>query len=243
MATRSRIALETLNEQGKIIIKSIYCHWDGYPDYNGKILFTYYNDRNKVEKLINLGDLSILNATLQDTVAYHRDKKEEYSLPKEHSSLEDFIKSDIEEYGYLFTLNNEWILIDGHTNERKIIPLINELTFLDKNTINFLIKLRVKYIDSDIDTKQIEDIHLKIKNEFINNFYSYEVEFILETLAKLGYSFSLIYDDNGLYAVTGDGYSPVTLDEKKIEGTFYSFVTEEQWKPTIRESLFLFLKE
>lgn len=35
--------------------KSIYCHWDGYPEYNGLILFENYKDKNKVEKLINLG--------------------------------------------------------------------------------------------------------------------------------------------------------------------------------------------
>ncbi len=29
------------------IIKSIYCHWDGYPSNNGKILLEHYNSQEK----------------------------------------------------------------------------------------------------------------------------------------------------------------------------------------------------
>ena len=34
MATRSNIAYKTA--EGKI--RSVYCHWDGYPAYNGEVL-------------------------------------------------------------------------------------------------------------------------------------------------------------------------------------------------------------
>jgi hypothetical protein len=54
MATRSRIAIET---QDGII--SIYCHWDGHIETNGKILFENY-DREKTEQLIALGNISSL---------------------------------------------------------------------------------------------------------------------------------------------------------------------------------------
>jgi hypothetical protein len=44
MATRSRIGIEL--EDG--VIESIYCHWDGYPENNGKILLEHYQDPNKI---------------------------------------------------------------------------------------------------------------------------------------------------------------------------------------------------
>lgn len=38
----------------------IYCHWDGYPDNNGKILQEHYNSQEQAEALVALGDLSSL---------------------------------------------------------------------------------------------------------------------------------------------------------------------------------------
>lgn len=50
MSTRSTIGIK---ENG--IIRSIYCHWDGYPENNGKILYEHYNSKEKVEELLRLG--------------------------------------------------------------------------------------------------------------------------------------------------------------------------------------------
>lgn len=38
----------------------IYCHWDGYLEHNGRILFDHYTSQKKAEALIALGDLSVL---------------------------------------------------------------------------------------------------------------------------------------------------------------------------------------
>ena len=38
----------------------IYCHWDGYLDHNGKILFDHYTSQKKVDSLVALGDISSL---------------------------------------------------------------------------------------------------------------------------------------------------------------------------------------
>lgn len=131
MATRSRIAIETPTG-----VKSIYCHWDGYPSNNGVILQECYRDRAKVEKLIALGAISSLHEEVEPNsrehswekpeggvvVAYHRDRGEALRVEK-HSSVQEFIKSDVEEYGYLFTLNGEWLFINGHKKKREAIPL------------------------------------------------------------------------------------------------------------------------
>lgn len=120
MATRSRIAIE--NPDGSV--KSIYCHWDGYPEHNGRILNDHYQERKKVESLIELGSISILDENVdptgphsfenpQDgvTVAYHRDRGEAYRKPDGHRNSESYFKGDIEEYGYLFTKENEWVYV------------------------------------------------------------------------------------------------------------------------------------
>lgn len=55
MSTRSRIAIEIGDK-----VKSIYCHSDGYPEGVGAILKKHYTDPEKIEKLMELGDLSRL---------------------------------------------------------------------------------------------------------------------------------------------------------------------------------------
>lgn len=56
MSTRSRIGL--LMKDGKV--KSIYCHWDGYPEGVGVKLQKHYTDPKKIEELLELGDISSL---------------------------------------------------------------------------------------------------------------------------------------------------------------------------------------
>lgn len=124
MATRSRIAIET--PEG--IVKSIYCHFDGYPENNAKLLHRHYEDRSKVEQLIGLGDISFLAPEVepdpngdhtftnpQDGVvaAYHRDRGDTYHAPKLHHSREDYFRDDIEEFGYLFTKEGDWVYVSS----------------------------------------------------------------------------------------------------------------------------------
>lgn len=124
MGTRSRIAIE--REGGSV--ESIYCHWDGYPSYNGRILLEKYGDRTKVEALIALGDISSLGEEVEPkdlsqhsydtpekgvTVAYHRDRGQRKNGPNYHLDRDHFVQGDVEEYGYLFTKEGEWIQIKG----------------------------------------------------------------------------------------------------------------------------------
>lgn len=141
MATRSRIGI--VNEDGTV--SSIYCHWDGYPDHNGKLLTTHYTDREKVKALIELGSISSLGEHVEPpsvvdesdtdgkkgermlkrfgvigkhsfdnplpgvTVAYHRDRGEDYHPPRINGSLDEYFEDDNEEYGYLF-VDGEWLV-------------------------------------------------------------------------------------------------------------------------------------
>jgi len=118
MATRSRIGM--VNEDGTV--SSIYCHWDGYPDYNGRVLSENYTDLEKIKKLIALGSISVLKGEVETddphtfdnpkegvTIAYHRDRGEDYDAPRINESLDEYLEHDNEEYGYFF-LNGEWFV-------------------------------------------------------------------------------------------------------------------------------------
>ena len=61
MSTRSFICIE--RDDGKL--DGIYCHSDGYLTHNGAILVEHYKDRDKVEKLISLGDMSYLQPNIE----------------------------------------------------------------------------------------------------------------------------------------------------------------------------------
>ena len=60
MATISNIACEQAN--GKVIVT--YCHYDGNPEYNGRLLNKHYNNKAKAKELANVGYLSGLNQLL-----------------------------------------------------------------------------------------------------------------------------------------------------------------------------------
>lgn len=118
MATRSTIAIE--NADGTV--HQIYCHWDGYLSHNGKILFKNYQDRAKVEELIALGDLSVLDEEIgekQDfdnrdrekkwTLAYGRDRGETGIEPKVFKDFEDYEQHHAyEEFEFIFTKDDVW---------------------------------------------------------------------------------------------------------------------------------------
>ena len=106
MATRSRIAIE--DQDG--IVSSIYCHFDGYLSGVGKLLKEYYTTQPKVQALIELGDISSLDMTPTSTVAYHRDRGEDLNQ-LEHKDIESFFNGIIEQYGYLFTKDNRWLVV------------------------------------------------------------------------------------------------------------------------------------
>ena len=123
MATRSRIGMECTDSFGNKIVKSIYCHWDGYPEGVGQKLQDHFLDREKVAALIELGAISFLEKEVAPTgphsfdspqprvvVAYHRDRGEEYIAPRVNASVAEFFNSDIEQYGYLFTEEGEWLV-------------------------------------------------------------------------------------------------------------------------------------
>jgi hypothetical protein len=51
--------------------KSVYCHWDGYLDFNGRLLLEHY-DSTKANYLVTLGDLSSLRPEIGEQHAFSK---------------------------------------------------------------------------------------------------------------------------------------------------------------------------
>ena len=133
MGTRSRIGYELPDHS----VVSVYCHWDGYPEFTGKHLVQHYQNRDDVMELIDGGSMSSLRTrstwnngpTLKDENGeyvfdsegfmmsendrdpqplYHTERGEELSI--DHTSFDEFASGKLcgEEYAYLFDLNGNW---------------------------------------------------------------------------------------------------------------------------------------
>ena len=111
MGTRSRIGIRNSDDS----VVSIYCHWDGYPEHNGRILVDHYADEVKVRKLMALGNLSTLGAnigskhhfdsalTLNECNAYGRDRGDKDYKALHNTTVQEFLDIDYDqEYSYIF---------------------------------------------------------------------------------------------------------------------------------------------
>jgi len=122
MATRSRIAIE--NQDGTV--NSVYCHFDGYVNGVGKTLFNHY-DQEKLEKLLELGDISTLGKSTEDTEAYHRDRGEDLHF-EPFKDVEDLFENGFGsgvEYVYCLTKSGIWLV--NHRSSSIVSYLADEL--------------------------------------------------------------------------------------------------------------------
>ena len=111
MATRSRIGIELSN--GSVL--SAYHHWDGYPEWLGRILRTHYNTQDKVAELIDGGDMSCCwtderwnsETKVQEYGPQYYSQRGDDCPPRLDANLNEYL-SDGEEYWYLYT-NGEWV--------------------------------------------------------------------------------------------------------------------------------------
>lgn len=145
MSTRSRIGMVYGGDDGKLKVKSIYCHWDGYPEYNGKMLIDYYDNNARTEELLELGDISSLRKKISTnehhtfdepqedvTIAYARDRGEEKRiLEMDFDDFKDYLKDSDIEYVYL-RFRDEWLYASldyDYITGRNVLSAFKELNY------------------------------------------------------------------------------------------------------------------
>lgn len=146
MSTNSRIGM--IKEDGTV--ESIYCHYDGYYEYNGVLLYSYYQDIDKIEKLIRLGSISCLQPKVEPAahekhsfsepqedvvIAYHRDCGEKLCKIQHNSSVQELFnetKGMALEYIYLYDeRNGEWLIMNHYSKENCLTSLEEKLKELE----------------------------------------------------------------------------------------------------------------
>jgi hypothetical protein len=130
MGTRSRIGLEL--SDGSIL--SIYSHWDGYPGFNGVKLVEHFNTKEKVQELVDLGDISCLwtnagwnNETLPETGPLPYSSRGEDCPPRFDADLCEYLLPDnSEEYAYVFRAG-QWVCYNMHQFDDTKLPEVVEI--------------------------------------------------------------------------------------------------------------------
>jgi hypothetical protein len=135
MGTRSTIGFANSNGA----VQGIYCHWDGYPEYNGQILRDHYKTADRVLKLIKLGDLSSLGPKIGkkhdfmnkgDTgwcTAYGRDRGETGCEAQMYTDEAEFLQDDRgQDYTYLFK-DGTWYCWDCAGKSIDLYAMVDEL--------------------------------------------------------------------------------------------------------------------
>ena len=126
MATRSRIGIELKN--GSVL--SVYHHWDGYPEWLGRILRTHYNTRALAAELIDGGDMSSCwtderwnsETKAQEYGPQYYSQRGEECPPRLDADLCEYLLPDgAEEYHYLFR-NGEWVCYNMHCYTESKLP-------------------------------------------------------------------------------------------------------------------------
>ena len=106
MATRSLIVVET--KPG--VYDAIYCHFDGYPEGVGATLKKSYYSEDKVDKLIEHGDVSVLRDTLEDSEFYtFLPEKRKISRNLSLDELKAKASNVWAEYIHVFRTDKKWV--------------------------------------------------------------------------------------------------------------------------------------
>ena len=119
MATRARIGLEL--KDGSVL--SVYHHWDGYPEWLGRILKTHYNGKSLASELIDGGDMSScwtedrfsIDPThgwkVQEYGPQYYSQRGEDTPPRLDKDLGEYLQNS-EEYSYVYTQLSGWLCYD-----------------------------------------------------------------------------------------------------------------------------------
>ena len=131
-ATRWNVGVEMPN--GKVT--AVYGHYDGYPQYVGKLLKRYYSQGGKVRDLIKLGKqgISVLDKSMKggkdhsfgkpkdgESIFYGRDRGEKRSMTRTYKNREEFGRKFGEEFGYVWSMKErKWYYFDSRGRQKEL---------------------------------------------------------------------------------------------------------------------------
>ena len=113
----------------------MYHHWDGYPEWLGRILKTHYNTKEKVAELIDGGDMSscwtdnrwddsVTQGTYGPNYYSHRGDN---CPPRLDADLCEYLLPDnSEEFAYVFR-NGEWVCYNMNQFDDSKLPEVVEI--------------------------------------------------------------------------------------------------------------------
>ena len=131
MATRSRVGIELAD--GSVL--SAYHHWDGYPEWLGRILNTHYNTKEKVSELIDGGDMSScwtesswgnVRTDLGYGPEYYSARGEDCPPRLDADLCEYLLPDNSEEFAYVFR-NDEWMCYNMNQFDDTKLPEVVEI--------------------------------------------------------------------------------------------------------------------
>lgn len=152
MSTRSRVGIK--EKDGTI--RSVYIHHDGYVAYVGKILYESYQNADKIEQLINLGDMSSINSEVEKCEPYTK-RGEDLNIATDSiaSFYQDWASCG-EEYVYLYT-DGRWMVNSVYKENWQPLDLLikdDEIDHLKKQVQR--LQMAVDYLlDGDETAKSI----------------------------------------------------------------------------------------
>ena len=121
-------------------IRSIYCHWDGYPSHMGLTLHQNYGTIDLVNELLDKGDASLIDINGESKHYMHS----EGGHPSDTMTVNRFTEHFLEQYNYIavpvpnedgFYTNVEWVVCEPPIKPRLGMDfklVVNELLNPDK---------------------------------------------------------------------------------------------------------------
>ncbi len=168
MSTTSRIEIIKMDGTKK----SIYCHYDGDVIHNGIILQKYYSSAEKLEKLIELGDIVSLRPTIESTNAYHRDEGEKLEFTNEP-----------QEINYSFNERSGIWMVEENSFEEIYSPILGMITVIASSEKSYLIEYIKEIFDSLDCSSDDEELLSGICRKYDINNYE-EIEEIAKNSVK-----------------------------------------------------------
>ena len=172
-------------------IRSIYCHWDGYPSHMGLVLHRSYGTIDLVNELLDKGDARLIDIDGESEHYMHS----EGGHPSDTMTVNRFTEHFLEQYNYIavpvpnddgFYTNVEWVVCEPPIKPREGMDfklVVNEL--LNPNKFDY----------PRLSTKEKQILHMDLhriervigRNAVLGNMYKACTTSMNNEIKKLRY--------------------------------------------------------